>query len=176
MPNNFPGKCETCSCHVAARAGQAVKTALGWRVRCSDHGVGAVAPAPAAQVVSIASALTRSIRVTRDGRRSYIEGDTLSVRGVLRAGGCHWDADRKAWWIGSHETALELAERARTGPAEAAPAKRIERCVQCGCSLDRYQVQHGFKFCSSDCAIERKMGSGWSGRTASGGWHQGSDD
>jgi hypothetical protein len=116
----------------------------------------------------------RSITVERDGRRSYLRGDTMPVRGLLRDAGCHWDEDRRAWWIGSHAAALELAERARTAPAEAAPKKKITHCVQCHCSLDDYQIRHGFSFCSSDCADDKRLG-GQSGYV-DGVWHQGSDD
>jgi hypothetical protein len=35
-------------------------------------------------------------------------------------------------------------------------------------------VQHGYKFCSQDCKIDRQMG-GQSGYVG-GVWHQGSDD
>lgn len=125
----------------------------------------------------VAPSAGRSITVERVGRRSYLRGDTISVRGLLRDGGCHWDADAKAWWIGSHDDALALAERAKAAPAEAAPKKRITRCCNpaCGCSLDDYTQRRGFRFCSRDCSIEARNGSAWSGYV-DGVWHQGSDD
>jgi hypothetical protein len=165
MTNKYPGKCSSCGSFVGAGAGQAVKSASGkWEVRCAAHG-GGEAPT---------QTTSRTITVERIGRRSYLRGDTIAVRGLLRDGGCHWDADQTAWWIGSHEEALALAERARTAPAEAPPRKRITHCVGCGCSLDQFQVSRGFKFCSSDCVNDRRLG-GQSGYV-NGVWHQGSDD
>jgi hypothetical protein len=72
-----------------------------------------------------------AITVERVVRRSYLRGDTLQVRGLLGESGCHWDADQRAWWIGSHETAL------------APPKKRITNCVGCGSTRDRFQQQRG---------------------------------
>jgi hypothetical protein len=74
----------------------------------------------------------RGITAERVGRRTYLRGDTMPARGLLRDGGCHWDADAKAWWIGDHAAALALVERAKSAPAEAAPPKRITHCVGCG--------------------------------------------
>lgn len=133
-------------------------------MRCAAHVGGGTAP------------VGRTVTAERVGRRTYLRGDTMPVRGLLRDGGCHWDADARAWWIGDHSAALALVERASSAPAEAAPRKRIAHCVGCGVTLDAYQVSRGFKFCSTDCSTEARMGSAWSGRTASGGWHQGSDD
>ncbi len=119
----------------------------------------------------------RKLTVSQEGRRCYIGGDTLPVRGLLRDSGCHWDAERKSWWVGSLEKALALVESARTAEAEAAPKKRITNCVNpsCGAYLDDYTQRRGFKFCSKDCVIEMKHGSNWSGYV-NGVWHQGSDD
>lgn len=169
ITNKYPGKCSSCGCDVAAGNGQAVKSASGkWEVRCAQHSTGeCTTPAPS-------SSIGRTITTERAGRRSYLRGDTMAVRGLLRDGGCHWDADATAWWIGSHEDAMALAERARIAPAEAAPRKRITHCVGCGSALDRFQLSRGYKFCSSDCVNDRKLG-GMSGYV-NGRWHQGSDD
>lgn len=58
--------------------------------------------------------------------------------------------------------------------AEAAPKKRITHCVGCGSPLDTFQQRRGFRFCSSDCVAERKLG-GQSGYYR-GQWHQGDHD
>ncbi len=55
------------------------------------------------------------IHVERIGRRSYLRGDTYAIRDALRAAGAHWDADEKAWWIGSEAKAQELAAGAPAG-------------------------------------------------------------
>lgn len=173
ITNKYPGTCPACCARVSAGAGRAVLSAHGkWSTYCTGHapGVGSAPAAPTASTVS------RSITAERVGRRTYLRGDTLSVRSLLRDGGCHWDADARAWWIGDHSAALALIERAASAPAEAAPKKKITHCVGCGCALDAYQVSHGYRTCSADCRIEQRMGSGWSGRVAGGGWHQGSDD
>lgn len=164
----FASTCPACAGPIAP--GAQVLWARGEKAR---HVQCPGAPATSSQEAQSAG---RTITVTREGRRSYIGGDTLPVRGLLRAGGCHWDADRGQWWIGAHEAALELADRARTAPSEAAPARRVTRCQGCGGGLDRFQQQRGFRFCSKDCAIEARMGSGWSGHVPGHGWHQGSDD
>lgn len=36
-----------------------------------------------------------------DGPRTYVLGDTYAYRVAIRSAGGHWDADRKAWWIGN---------------------------------------------------------------------------
>lgn len=61
-------------------------------------------------------------------------------------------------------------------PAASAPRarKQITHCVGCGCKLDTFQVRRGFKFCSSECVNDRRLG-GMSGYV-NGSWHQGSDD
>ncbi len=166
FPSRYASRCPACSGQISI--GQLIrKGGSGYQhVDCS-----ATAAAPAAQTAPIGP---RAITVERVGRRSYLRGDTLAVRGLLRDGGCHWDADARAWWIGSPTEAEALAERARTATAEAAPKKRITHCLGCGGALDHFQQQRGFKFCSSDCVADRKLGgqSGYIG----GRWHQGSDD
>lgn len=153
-------------CGKTISPGQQVEWERGRKARHTN--CGAVGQAPSAASTS------RTITLTRDGRRTYIGGDTMAVRGVLKDGGCHWDADRKAWWIGDHATAETLAELARTAPAEQAPKRRITNCVGCGGALDRFAQQRGFRFCSKDCANDVKLG-GQSGYI-NGSWHQGSDD
>ncbi len=156
----------TCpSCNQRIQPGERVEWTKGSpakHVACANPGAAAT------------SADSRNITVDRVGRRSYLRGDTMSVRGVLRSGGCHWDADTKAWWIGNHEEALALAELAKSAPAEAAPKKRITNCVGCGCHLDDFTQRRGFKFCSKDCVNDMRLG-GQSGYI-NGQWHQGSDD
>lgn len=163
----YPSTCPDCD--QAITPGQKVEWERGSKARHAS----CAGTAPDRGSAPAASS-ERAITVERVGRRSYLRGDTLSVRGLLRDGGCHWDADRRAWWIGSHEAALALAERAKSAPAEAAPPKRRTTCVGCGLTLDRFQQMRGFKFCSRDCAIDHRMG-GMSGYV-DGQWHQGSND
>ena len=158
----------TCAtCRAPITPGQRIEWAKGSPDRHTACGATTVAPPPTGRVVT----------VERVGRRSYLRGDTLAVRGMLRDGGCHWDADSRAWWIGSHAAALALASAASTAPTEAAPKRRITHCVNsaCGRALDSYATARGYHTCSRACTTELRMGSGWSGMVG-GSWHQGSDD
>lgn len=163
----FASTCPCCSKPI--RPGEKVEWAKGEKARHV-----ACAGTASATTEAAAAPAGRSITVERVGRRSYLRGDTMAVRGLLRSGGCHWDAEAKAWWIGAHETALQLAAECATAPAEAAPVKRITHCVGCGCSLDLYTQRRGYKFCSKDCVNDMRLG-GMSGYV-DGVWHQGSDD
>lgn len=64
-----------------------------------------------------------SITVERVGRRSYLRGNTYPIKDRLRSAGAHWDADQRAWWIGSDEAARKLAEASAptTAPSGDAP-------------------------------------------------------
>lgn len=129
---------------------------------------------PGAEGSVPAASSPRDLTVERVGRRSYFRGNTMAVRGFLRARGASWDAEAKAWWVGSQDKALAIAEQARTAPAEAPPAKRITHCVGCGFELDAFAQRRGFRFCSQDCRTDEMLG-GQSGYV-NGVWHQGSDD
>jgi len=166
----YPSTCQACSCPITV--GQQIEWTKGSPARHTACG------ATAGTTVTAAPQSTgRIITVERVGRRSYLRGDTLAVRGLLRAGGCHWDAEARAWWIGSQDAARALAISASTAPTEAAPPRRITHCVNgsCGCELDAYQQARGYRTCSTECSTELRMGSGWSG-VVNGAWHQGSDD
>lgn len=65
-----------------------------------------------------------SITVERIGRRSYFRGNTFQIKDRLRAAGAHWDAEQKAWWIGSDEVARKLVGEVASAPelATYAPA------------------------------------------------------
>lgn len=168
----FASICPGCSKPI--RPGDKVEWERGAKAKHSSCAGGGEPPTAGS---SPAAPGPRSLSVSQDGRRCYITGDTMAVRGLLRDGGCHWDAERKAWWLGSLEKALALVEQAKTAEAEAAPKKRITNCINpsCGAYLDDFTQRRGFKFCGKDCAIEMKHGSNWSGYV-NGAWHQGSDD
>jgi len=82
-----------------------------------------------------------SISAQRNGRRTYIQGKTFPFRDQLRAAGCHWDADAKAWWIGDHDAALALVAKLVTEkPAdEPTDSERLER--DCSAILGRATYQ-----------------------------------
>ena len=51
------------------------------------------------------------LTLTREGRRTYISGDTRIYRNELKEAGAHWDPEKVAWWIGSHAVAEALVAR-----------------------------------------------------------------
>lgn len=50
------------------------------------------------------------------GKRVYLNGNTFPVKDALKRAGCHWDGDRRAWWIGvgKREAVLDIIGRAAT--------------------------------------------------------------
>ncbi|OFW05628.1 MAG: hypothetical protein A3H96_11245 [Acidobacteria bacterium RIFCSPLOWO2_02_FULL_67_36] len=46
-----------------------------------------------------------SITLQPAGTRIYIDGNTYPIKDQLRRAGCHWDGERKAWWIGAAKRA-----------------------------------------------------------------------
>lgn len=64
---------------------------------------------------------TLSITTERVGRRTYVRGATYPIRDALRGAGAHWDADEKAWWIGSDEVATAIAAKHAVPVTLAAP-------------------------------------------------------
>lgn len=58
------------------------------------------------------------ISMERVGARIYVTGNTWPVKGNLKAAGCHWDKDRKQWWIGAAKAeALAAVVAGLNGPA-----------------------------------------------------------
>jgi hypothetical protein len=55
------------------------------------------------------------------GRRTYVLGDTYAMKDRLRAAGCRWDPDARAWWSGKRETIVALVAELASAP-EAQPA------------------------------------------------------
>jgi len=59
-------------------------------------------------------------------RRIYLRGDTFSRKDSIRAIGGHWDATRKAWWVGVNKRTEAEAIASQTA-APAAPAASADR-------------------------------------------------
>lgn len=59
--------------------------------------------------------------IEKAGRRYYITGDTYSLREPLKSAGCHWDAERRAWWTSKLDVAEQFA--ATDSPAKAPSAE-----------------------------------------------------
>jgi hypothetical protein len=53
-----------------------------------------------------------TITLERIGRRTYLRGDTYPIKDQLKGAGAHWDGEQRAWWIGDHGKAEEIATKA----------------------------------------------------------------
>lgn len=80
--------------------------------------------------------MTITIATEKVGSRIYVCGNTFAIKSQLKDAGCHWDGDRKQWWIGAAKAASiasivgqlygktiepaksELADRPCTGKVE----------------------------------------------------------
>ena len=75
------------------------------------------------------------IRLTEDGRRIWVEGNTYPAKDAIKGAGGHWDADRKCWWIGAGNRAALEAALATVRPTTPGT------CAKCGASVDpRYTL------------------------------------
>jgi len=68
-----------------------------------------------------------AIEIRTEGRRHYLRGDTYPLKDALRAAGCKWDADAKAWWTGKRETAEQLAAQLGASSSAAPSVETAER-------------------------------------------------
>lgn len=108
-----------------------------------------------------------------------VTGNTYPVKDSIKALGGRWDADAKGWRVPADKVAqaqalVAGAPKSASNAGSRAPRAPRTTCVCCGGRLDTFQVRRGFKFCSSDCANDMKLG-GQSGYV-NGVWHQGSED
>ncbi len=44
--------------------------------------------------------MTVQVSLDHVGARVYVVGNTFAIKAQLKEAGCHWDTDRKQWWIG----------------------------------------------------------------------------
>lgn len=65
-----------------------------------------------------------TIQIETRGRRHYVLGNTYPIRAELRAAGCKWDPDVKAWYSGKRETVERFAARVSAGEVKAEAAYR----------------------------------------------------
>ena len=49
----------------------------------------------------MSSAVAVSVSTEKVGQRIYVTGNTFPIKSQLKSAGCHWDGDRKQWWIGA---------------------------------------------------------------------------
>lgn len=69
------------------------------------------------------------IEIQIDGRRAYVVGQTFNLRNQLREAGCHWDTERRAWWISATKQEVVAQVLAATPPRsdEERQAELLER-------------------------------------------------
>jgi hypothetical protein len=41
------------------------------------------------------------IKTEKVGARVYVSGNTYAIKDALKSAGCHWDGERRQWWIGA---------------------------------------------------------------------------
>lgn len=58
------------------------------------------------------------ITTEKVGTRVYVTGNTFSVKDQLKDAGCHWDGERKQWWIGAvkAESISKIVSEIATAP------------------------------------------------------------
>lgn len=66
------------------------------------------------------------ITIRHEGRRYYLDGAPYAARERLRAAGCRWDPDARAWWTGRRDLAESLVAELGEAPAEAGPERLAE--------------------------------------------------
>lgn len=62
--------------------------------------------------------MENKITIEKIGRRHYVTGNTYSIKDQLRAAGCKWDSDKKAWWTSKSEVAEKFSNVSASRPAE----------------------------------------------------------
>lgn len=79
--------------------------------------------------------MTSQLTIQKVDRRLYVVGNSYPVKDQLKKIGCHWDSDRKQWWIGSgKETELQdIVNAVSAAPSQqpAAPAKEDLSAREC---------------------------------------------
>ena len=68
-----------------------------------------------------------TIQTEKVGTRIYVAGNTYAVKDQLKQAGCHWDGDRKQWWIGAAKAAAIASLVSGISAAPAAP-ENLDDC------------------------------------------------
>jgi hypothetical protein len=95
------------------------------------------------------------ITVRSEGRRHYIAGLPYELKDTAKEAGCRWDSDRKMWWSGKSEIAIEVVQRAQSRQAQALQ-QREERSVSAQASAAARGVLagHPAKLPSGDWGVK----------------------
>lgn len=68
-----------------------------------------------------------NIELKEEGQRVYVLGNTFPIKDAIKSAGGHWDADRKAWWIGKKKKSeLEASIGKVAGGSQHAQGERQE--------------------------------------------------
>lgn len=122
---------ECSQCGQTIQPGQQIEWERGSTiVRHTDCSAAAAAPAQPASI---------TVSYETVGARVYVLGQTFAIKDTIKSVGGHWDADRKAWWIGATKRADLEAAIATAKPAKPAEPSsyRPSKCKQCGRRPDR---------------------------------------
>jgi hypothetical protein len=137
--------------------------------------------------------MTITVKTEKVGTRIYVVGNTYAIKGQLKSAGCHWDGERKQWWIGAAKanqiesivgrldgakvepSKSELADRPCTGKVEYKGRSYyvIGRSEKTGklwltvldCSIDFWAAEFACKWVKRYEAREQWDGRRYSGRT-----------
>ncbi|OFW37672.1 MAG: hypothetical protein A3J29_06265 [Acidobacteria bacterium RIFCSPLOWO2_12_FULL_67_14b] len=121
----------TCTtCHQTITPGQQIEWERGsTAVRHTSCDTATTTTAPAAPSAP-------AVTYETIGARVYVLGQTFALRDAIKSAGGHWDAERKAWWIGATKRAELEAAIAAAKPADQS-SYRPSKCKQCGRVPDR---------------------------------------
>jgi len=53
----------------------------------------------------MSTSVSSSVKLETIGQRIYVAGNTYPIKDSLKSAGCHWDGDRRQWWIGATQKA-----------------------------------------------------------------------
>jgi len=104
-----------------------------------------------------------TIKIETDKRRRYLTGDTYPFRDQIRAAGCRWDPDRKAWWTAKADVAERIVrecEGLAAGEHTLCPPKKYNTIVrQNGGVWDETRRAWVFATAEAKAAAEREIAS-----------------
>ncbi len=67
--------------------------------------------------------MSTAIATEKVGTRVYVTGNSYAVKDQLKSAGCHWDGDRRQWWIGAVKADLIATIVGQISSQPVAPAQ-----------------------------------------------------
>lgn len=111
--------------------------------------------------------MAQAIQIEKQGRRYYITGNTYPIKDKIRAAGCKFDGDRKAWWTGKKDVAEEIVSRLSDEVAQLAKERSESRDRKDAQGLDT-EVQGRASYHSPRSGKTSSMYVIWEGTTRKG--------